>query len=800
MNQNSHRTLEFEAIRAWLLTYAGSPMGRSRVEALAPETEPTEVRRRLHATSEARLVLETCGRQAYHDLPDVRALLPKSRWRGFGLEPRELLDIASFAQGATEVGQSLARATATGIAARAARIADFVPVAAAIRRSVLPSGEIADDASPRLGEIRRQLLRMRAQLQSLMESFVHGKDADRLLQEKLVTTRNDRYVLLIKAEQRGAVPGIIHGRSGSGASVFVEPLPAVDLNNDIVSLQDEERAEIARILEQLTLAVGARHDELTIAIEVIGELDALQAAACASVEVDGVAPEIATDRRLHLRRARHPLLINAVNDRLGRPRRSGKEAVPIEVALEASAPVLVISGPNTGGKTVALKTVGLLSLMAQAGLHIPAAPGTVLPIFRRIYADIGDDQSIAGNLSTFSAHLATIQEMTRDLRGPVLVLLDEVGAGTDPTEGGALGVAIVDYFRRQGAMVLATTHHGLMKAYSQATPDVASASFGYDPETFAPTYALRLGEAGRSLALEIAERLGLPPEIVEDARARLGDKEAQVEALARKLEAERAELASREQALGERERELANAIEQEAQATQAHEAERRRAADAFAADLKRRSEQMARQAADAIREVVQRLETSRRSATAEGSRARTRAVESIRAAQDEALANVGTTAVAAERASRPPLAGDRVRVGGLSIVGEVVAVHGDELELLVSGKRMRTPVHAVTVVQGGAKRVETSAVFVSRSHDDRTTAEINVVGLRVDEAIPLVDKRLDEAALNDVREVRVIHGFGQGTLRRAVGELLSGHPHVAAFHVGGEHDGGGGVTVVELKD
>jgi DNA mismatch repair protein MutS2 len=802
MNRNSYRTLEFESIRSWLLSYAGSAMGRARLGALAPQADPAAVRQALGLTSQARTALETQGRQPYHDLPDVRDLLTKAGWKGFGLEPLELIDVASFAQGATEIGRSLARTDAPAIATRAARVADFIGLSTAIRRAVLPSGEIADDASPRLAELRRALLRIRAQLQSLMESYVQGKDADRILQEKLVTTRNDRYVLLIKAEQRGQVPGIIHGRSGSGASVFVEPMPAVELNNDIVSLQDEERGEIARILESLTQSVGARQSELVRAIEVMGELDALQAMASASVDIDGIAPEMVPELRLRLHQARHPLLLSAVTDRIGQPRRSRREAVPIDVELQPVAPVLVISGPNTGGKTVALKTVGLLSLMAASGLHVPAAPGSVLPAFRRIYADIGDEQSIAGDLSTFSAHLATIQEMTRDLVSPALVLLDEVGAGTDPTEGGALGVAIVDYFRQQGAMVLTTTHHGLMKAYSQSTPGVTSASFGYDPQTFEPSYELRLGEAGRSLALEMTERLGLPQAIVDDARSRLGDKEQQVEALARKLEEEREALAARERRLTERERTLAAVLESERDAARTHEAERHRAAEAFGQDLKRRTEQVARQAADAVREAVQRVETSRRAAASEGSRARSRAIEVIREARDEALESIGLVAPT-EVAGRAPAVGDRVRVSDLGIVGEVVGVHDDEIELVVSGKRLRAPAKAMTVIQarhGTARPEATVAAVLTRGRGDTPALEINIVGMRVDDAVPMVDKRLDEAALADQREVRVIHGYGQGALRRAVADLLNGHPHVARFRSGGEREGGGGVTVVELKD
>jgi DNA mismatch repair protein MutS2 len=358
-----------------------------------------------------------------------------------------------------------------------------------------------------------------------MESYLRGKDADRLLQEKLITTRNDRFVLLVRAEQRGHLPGVVHGSSGSGASLFVEPMPAVELNNDIVALGEEERQEIVRILRELSQRVFEGVTELQRAAEILGELDAAQARALLAREMDASAPEIVTEAELELRDARHPLLEAGFCERLGLPRRSTRSPVPVTLRFARQAPVLVISGPNTGGKTVALKTVGLLALMAQSGLHVPAAPGSRLPGFQRVFADIGDEQSITADLSTFSAHLATIVEMTRDLARPALVLLDEVGAGTDPTEGGGLGVAIVDHFRRAGAMVVATTHHGLMKAYAQATQGVACASFGYDPRTFEPTYRLQLGVPGRSLALEMAERLGLPEPIVQDARARLDDKE-----------------------------------------------------------------------------------------------------------------------------------------------------------------------------------------------------------------------------------------------------------------------------------
>lgn len=803
MNGNTFRVLEFEKIRALLLGQAGSVPGRARIEALTPATEPEAVREALSRTQEAVDLLERPGRQPYHDLPDIAEALQAARVEGLHLEPGALLDVASFAQGASEIARAVGLAEqAPSLSRRAAGIADFGDLAAALRRAILPSLELADDASPRLAEIRRAMLRMRAQLHSVMESYLRGKDAERLLQDKLITTRNDRCVLLLKAEHRGQIPGIVHGGSGSGASLFVEPMPAVELNNDIVALADEERAEVLRILRDLTSRVALRADELLRAAEVLGELDALQAMALLARSLDAHAPEVAEGLELELLDARHPLLKGPV--------------VPVSLRVGFGTPVLVISGPNTGGKTVALKTLGLFALMAQCGLHVPAARGSRLPVFRRIYADIGDDQSIAESLSTFSAHLAAIVEMTRDLVQPALVLLDEVGAGTDPTEGGGLGVAIVDHFRAAGALVVATTHHGLMKAYAQATAGVGSASFGYDPRSYKPTYRLELGVPGRSLALEMAERLGLPGAVVQDARSRLSLKEAQAEAMLKELEDERTRLlheaerlATQRAALDEQQAALA-AAERELQA------KRERELRGFAAELRRRGEIAARQAADAIKDAVAQLEETRRRVEAEAARrplsarqvaneaarVRSGALSRIREAQQEAL---GDATPAPEPAVSAPLrAGSRVRVKALGVIGEVLALHGDEAELGVGGKRMRVPVGELLAL-GGSPAAASQPRLAPRAHVERApdagpSAEVNVIGLSVDEALPRVDKFLDESALADRHSIRVIHGFGQGTLRKAVAGLLDGHPHVASFRLGDAREGGAGATIVELRD
>jgi DNA mismatch repair protein MutS2 len=798
--------LEFEAVRGLLLSHAGSEPGRLRLRHLTPATDAEVVRGALARTSEASVVLRSLGRQPYHDLPDLAEATAAARVVGVHLEPGALLDVASLIEGGLEIARRVAEVEgAPALAGVAAGFPDLTALATAIRGAILPGGEVSDTASPKLAETRRALIRLRAQLHSVMESYLHGRDADRLLQDRVITTRNDRYVLLLKAEHRGQLPGIIHGGSGSGASLFVEPLPAVELNNDIVALADEERREVVRILRELTVQVGDHADELARMIEILGELDALQAMALLARDMDATAPEIAADLRLDLRQARHPLLMPALTARLGVPRRSSREPVPVSLRVDPGTPVLVISGPNTGGKTVALKTVGLLALMAQCGLHVPAAAGSALPVFRRVYADIGDEQSIAADLSTFSAHLATIVEMTRDLAPPALVLLDEVGAGTDPTEGGALGVAIVDHFRRRGAMVVATTHHGLMKAYAQATPGVGCASFGYDPETYEPTYRLTLGAPGRSLALEMAERLGLPGEVVADARSRRDEKEAQAEELLRKLEVDRAALETEEARLAEARREIE--VEREGLRRTEREIEERRRNEAatFAKELTRRGEEAARKAVDAIHQAVQRVEAARRSAASAGEKARTEAIRAIRQAHDgdEVLQDLALGLPAEPDAPSAPLVvGGRVRIRGLAVVGEVLALHGDDVEVAAGGKRLRVPRRTLTVVAGPTARLApvqpAAAAGVIRKGG--VPPEINLIGLTVEEALPRVDKLLDDAMLSERREVRVIHGFGQGRLRKAVVGLLEGHPHVAGYRPGGLGEGGGGVTIVELKE
>ena len=756
------------------------------------------MREALELTSEARTVLGVIGRQPYHDLPELDALLPATRADGAHLEAAGLLDMATFIAVTGDVARTVSRVDgARRLAGLAGTVRDLSDVREAIRRAILPSGEVADDASPRLAELRRAMARAKAQLLSVMESYLHDKDTGRVLQERLIATRNERSVLVLKAESRGQIPGVVHGRSSSGASLFVEPLPAVEINNDIVALADDEHQEVLAILRGLTARVRDRLSEIERTAQVMLRLDALQSQALLARDMEASCPAISDELRLDLRQARHPLLMSSLCASLGVPRRTTREVVPVSLCLEPEAPVLVISGPNTGGKTVALKTVGLLSLMAQSGLHVPVDEGSSLPVFESVFADIGDEQSIAADLSTFSAHLAQVVAMTRQLKLPALVLLDEVGSGTEPSEGGALGVAVVEHFRRSGAMVMATTHHGVMKTYAQTTPGVVCGSFGYDPDTYAPTYRLVLGTAGRSLALEMAERLGLASEILSDARGRLDRREADLDALARRLEQERVALAAEALRITA-ERDAIGALKAQQLARLEEIDERKRdEVQTFAKLLERRGIDMLRRADDAIRQAVARIEAARGATVRVAADARREAREVLTAAQEEILGD--PTLGLPPPAAHPSLAkGDRVRVSDLGIVGVVLSLSEKDAELEVGGKRMRLPLHSLAPLGGRstAMRVPRPQAPITKS----TPAEINLIGLTVDEAVPRLEKLLDDAILSDRTEVRIIHGHGAGRLRQAVRELLKQHAQVASFRPGGSGEGGGGATIAELKD
>ncbi|MCU0255299.1 MAG: Smr/MutS family protein [Vicinamibacterales bacterium] len=832
MHPPTLKALEFDRIVSVVRSLALTPLGDRRLAALAPSTDPLVVTEALATTSEAvRLLTDAPGipLRAPGDLDEALAGLAMD---GRALEPLQLLGLASFLESVDQCVHGIRRQPRDRFPQLASLVggaASFEREIADVRRAIDPAGEVFDHASPALRGIRDRLRKQRTRLRGTLESYIRSRDTAKYLQEQVITDRNGRYVLLVRAEHRTALPGIVHGTSSSGASLFLEPLSTVDINNDIVALQEQEAEELHRILLELASAFRARGADLRQTLEVAAGLDAAQAKARFSRLCDGVAPELARDGRVELLAARHPLLIPAVEARLPRPEGDTYEPrpqgpVPVDVLLVPPTTVLVVTGPNTGGKTVALKTAGLLALMAQAGLHVPAAEGSRLPVFRSVFADIGDEQSIAANLSTFSWHVTNIVRIERSLSLPALVLLDEVGSGTDPVEGGALGMAVIDHFRRRGVQVVATTHYDTLKTYASTTEGVACAAFGFTP-AFEPTYRLVYGSPGTSLALEMASRLGLPAAIVDAARSHRTEREAKLaEHLAkvneelhaleherRLVRRERQSIAEQEGRYRAREESLRQKEDQLKQRLEAQIGERlrdaRREIDSVVEDVKRKAASLVSQVA-------------RKGAAGPGSlstgdtgqlRAEARGTLEALAERMQGDAGPGGSVATARReapaaapaaAGRAPVPGDRVTVGPLGLEGIVHAVFGRDAEVEVRGKRLRTPTAQLRLL-GGRPAEEAARVRVNvhaAPREGGAATELNVIGCTVDEAISRADKFLDEAVMAEARTVRLVHGHGTGQLRRGLAAHLAQHPQVAKFGPAPPEQGGAGATLVELKE
>ncbi len=820
MHASTLRALEFDQIAAVVRSYAVTPMGGRELDRLVPSNEPIRVAEGLDLTGEAVLLLQDHQALPLRAGEAVGAALDGLALQGRPLDPVALLALADFFDSVDRTAALVERAATRlpALAGVARRTSRFTDENARVRKAISQHGDVQDDASPALAGMRDKLRRQRQRLRGTLESYLRGRDTARYLQDQVVTERNGRYVLVVRAEHRGAIPGLIHGASASGASLYLEPLSTVEVNNDIVALEEQEAEEVRRILLALTDGYRVRTADLQVTLEAATELDVIQAKARFSMSFNGVRPALSHDGRLQLRQARHPLLVPAVARRLPASEgRVARDVGPVASDLLVVPPIqaLVITGPNTGGKTVALKTAGLLVLMAQAGLFVPAEAGSRLPVFRSVFADIGDEQSIAANLSTFSWHMTSIVSMDAALTLPALVLLDEVGNGTDPIEGGALGVAVIDHFRQRGALVVATTHYETIKSYATSTAGVTCAAFGFVPETFAPTYRLIYGSPGGSLAFEIAARLGLPQPVLDAALAWRTESEVRLSEQMAKLD-----------------RELQSLDHERRLTTQA-----RAQAEASERQLRAREETLREREAQFTRKLEQRLNEQLRDARAEvdtvvaGLRQQAAALEkqqikqitsiptgvtgdlraTARAALDSIADRVrdGGSFSPAEPvlpptpdAAGPLAAGDRVEVGSLRLQGVVRSLADRDAEVDVHGKRMRVKVTELRKV-GGAPTAAAPKVNVrlaSRGQSPHGGGDLNVIGCTVDEAIDRADKFLDEAAMQELRTVRVIHGHGTGRLRQALGGYLRAHPLVLRAAPAPTDMGGGAVTLVELRE
>ena len=817
MQTAAFSTLEFDRIIEAVVSCALTPLGAEGVARLRPLTDPGAVRAAQADTSEAARFAEASGPMALEAPPQLDQTLAALAIEAQPLEPLQLLALVNFLGSVQRVCDSVTTATGSypALSAIVRGATSWNRECAEVRKQIDASGTVADDASPELKTIRGRLRKQRHRLRGNLEAYLRGRETARYLQEQVVSERNGRFVLVVRSEHRTAIPGIVHGTSSSGASLFLEPLSTVDINNEIVALDEQERDEVRRVLLLLSSLFRRRALDLRRTLTVATDLDVLQARAAFARIVGGVEATVSDDQSLELHDARHPLLMTSVTSRLGHATGTDdRDPVPVDIIMTPPTRALVITGPNTGGKTVALKTAGLLALMAQAGLHIPAATGARVPVFRSVFADIGDEQSIAANLSTFSGHVTNIVNMDRRLSVPGLILLDEVGAGTDPIEGGALGRAVVEHFRRRGAHVIATTHDDALKSYAATTEGVRCAAFGFNPETFAPTYRLVYGSAGRSLALEIAGRLGLDPHIITaaaelrsaresqlaDHLARLDDDRRQVDQLARDLEQRQGEHAARLSRLQARETDL----DQRERASRAGRNETLDQRVRAARDEVDQVVRSLRERAAALERVAAEKASKREAPLSTGDSGELRA--SAQAALDrvaEQFRPSGPVAPPAPSQGQPrPIArGDRVTVSTLGVDGEVLSCHGTEAEVEVRGKRVRVPLHALAA---GGPRPATAKpdrrVQVHVKEPVGRLDELNLIGCRVDEALDRAGKHLDQVAMGEVRVVRFIHGHGTGQLRRAIGEFLRAHPLVVRFSPAAPEDGGRAVTCAEMKD
>ncbi|HEY7338289.1 MAG TPA: Smr/MutS family protein [Bryobacteraceae bacterium] len=787
--------LEFEELRALLGRYVRGPLGRAELSRVAPSSDRTEIETALADAAEAIEYLRTSSqpqpsargaaiRPRFDFGADPGPIVARLRIEGATLEATEIFELARLLDAASEIRSLILAPEAKfpRLAAHASGIADLRDVASELRGKILPDGSLADSASPALNRIRKDSERQRRLIEESLQRFLRAHQEDGTLQEDFVTIRNDRFVVPVVTGRERRVEGVIHGSSGSGHTVFVEPLETIDLNNELVRLHEDELREIHRLLREFTARLREHAAAIAASTEALARLELLFAKAEFAADFGCAIPRLSPEgqRRLALREARHPLL-----ESIFRPQR--KRVVPVSLSLEASDRTLLISGPNTGGKTVTLKSVGLLALMTHAGIPVPAAEAE-FPLFDRVLADIGDHQSLQESLSSFSAHVLAIRSMLEQATPDSLVLLDELGSSTDPEEGGALGVVVLEAFRNCGAFALATTHLTPMKVYGATAAGVRNASMGFDEATLEPTYVLRLGSPGKSAGLDIAARLGFDPEMIEAARARMSHTErdvarflAELDQRLRSIQEERDRLAAREQSLNAREASLEQTWERK-YAAKIREMEQRAAE--LAGEFQKRAEAV-------IEELSQKAPP--RKAQVKIAKTQREYREAVESLAPEAGAKIAPRLKLGE--------GVRVRLKGVRQPATVRRLlSGEFLEVEAGYLKLRVPSSDVEEVlpPSEAPKRPSGIEFHQGPSFETSYREINLIGQRAEEACGNVEKFLDSAILAQMDIVRIVHGHGMGILKRAVAELLKDNPHVAKFYAAPPEQGGSGATIVEL--
>ncbi len=803
--------LEFPALRELVAGYSATPVGREWVLSLEPSGDRAWIVAEQQKVREAiRLLVAGLGFDCF-GLTDPTAALERASIAEAVLEPAELMELGRLAEMLGQF-QNWVRAMPGELQAE---ISGLRLVAAPVLQSALgemldaiagkfePDGSLADHASPELARIRRQIGRQHAAIESSLRDMVRRLGPDGPLQDSLITVRGDRFVLPVKADAKRRVPGVLHGTSSSGQTLFVEPLETIEQNNELQRLLEEEQAEVRRILARMTRVVAANATVLGSGAAVLAEFDALFGRARFAQAFQCTTPQFPADsQRIVLRGARHPLL----EERLRRAAGGARSVVPLDLELTSDMRQLVISGPNTGGKTVALKTTGLLLLMAQAGFPVPAEAAE-LPLLDGVYADIGDAQSIAQNLSTFSAHITRLNQIAAEATAHSLVLLDELGSATDPEEGAALAAAIAQFFLERRSWCLISTHHTALKVYAVNTPGVQNAAAGFDEETFAPTYHIRMGVPGVSAGIQIARRLGLDAEIIAEATRRMGSQTEQIGRFLDKLHADLLALAAERDSLQQREQELARQRETLERETRREEQSRVQQLEAKLASLTRSFEAQLR---DLLRTVEDK--SLQQKAAKQGERGMLKLRREMREQVNATVVAHTTGADAGDPNATPHIvqdvaAGDTVHLrslGKTAVVERQTAADSFEVSIGALKMRIRRDDIARVVTRAGqtpVDRARSRGIRVSLAHEDAAVpSELNVIGRTVEEALEQLEKFLDDAFLHGVPKVRIVHGSGMGVLRKAVRSRLAQHPHAGAVSEPAQNLGGSGVTEVELRD
>jgi DNA mismatch repair protein MutS2 len=778
MRERDLKALEFDKVRDLVVAMAVSEPARRVVAELSPSGEASEVRERIRATAEMVEFRSHSGGLPIGEFTDQTGLMVIAAREGAVLDGHSLLRIREFVLSARHVAAFM-RSRVDSFPHVAALAHDLVApkeLADAMLKALADDGGLLDDASRELKRLRVRLREERRDLETRLERTLNLPGMDPFLSDRVVTVRNRRFVLPLKLNYAERLEGIVQDRSVSGETLFVEPMWAVELNNRLMMLEREVEAEERRVLEQLTRMVRGYVRELRITFAALVAIDALNARAIFAERYRCIEPEI-TEAGLQLIAARHPLLMA-----------SGREVVPIDLIIRPEQNGIVISGPNTGGKTVALKTLGLCCLMAQAGLLIPADSGSSIGIFRGVFADIGDEQSIEADLSTFSAHIVNVADILRSVEEPALIILDEPGAGTDPAEGAALTIGLLDYLSRRRCLVAIATHSTAVKLHAYSGAKLESAAVDFDPENLEPRFKLKPHTIGQSFGLAVARRLGFPEEIVTAAEAARPSGTGELETALERLEQERTGFAERSEELRLRELSLAEQY-------QAALGEADRAREQAAAERERMREEFRNLVAEVRREgetVIDELKTQAKS--------RRDLTEFARSAS-ERLARVAPEAPPEDAELARPLAvGDQVELAGADIRGELLVLEPERAVIGRGGLRIEVAparLRPATRRQGGSPAPAIPAITVTASRP--TEAELNLIGMRAADALRKLEEFLDQAYLTNKPEVRVVHGVGSGALRRAIHEYLSSSPYCAVFREAEPHSGGAGATIVELN-